>query len=86
VAAILEDEDVNSLEVDVDLMEVDIVPLRKAPGNIGIMDVAITSLKNARRNLDVLSEWQLSDSGSPTPYGTQSSSSAISCTVAKGVR
>jgi len=31
VAAILEDEDVDSLEVDVDLMEADRVPLRKAP-------------------------------------------------------
>ena len=31
VAAILEDEDLDLLEVDVDLMEADIVPLRKAP-------------------------------------------------------
>jgi len=55
VAAILEDEDVDSLEVDVDLMEANIVPLRKAPGNVDIVDVAITSLKSAGRNLDRLS-------------------------------
>jgi len=55
VAAILEDEDVDSSEVDVDLMEADIVPLRKAPSNVGIVDVAITSRKSAGRNLDVLS-------------------------------
>jgi len=55
-AAILQDDDVNSLEVDVDLMEADIVPLKKAPGNVGIVDVAITSPKSTGRNLDVLSE------------------------------
>ena len=50
MAAILEDEDVDSLEVDVDLMEANIVPLRKAPGNVDIVDVAITSLKSAGRS------------------------------------
>ena len=55
VAAILEDEDVDSMEVNVDLMEADRVPLRKAPDNIGIVDVAITSPKSVRRNLNVLS-------------------------------
>ena len=38
-----------------DLMEADRVPLRKAPDNVGIVDVAITSLKNVGRNLNVLS-------------------------------
>ena len=37
-----------------DLMEADRVPLRKAPGNVGIVDVAITSPKNTERNLDIL--------------------------------
>ena len=55
MAAILEDEDADSLEVDVDLMEADKVPLRKAPDNVGIVHVAITSPKSAGRNLDVLS-------------------------------
>ena len=55
VAVILENEDVNSLKVNVDLMEADIVPLRKAPDNVGIMDEAITSPKSVGRNLDVLS-------------------------------
>jgi len=55
VTAILEDENINSLEMDVDIMEADRVPLRKAPGNVGIMDVAITSPKSTGRNLDVLS-------------------------------
>jgi len=54
VAAILEDEDVDSLEVDMDLMEAERVPLRKAYSNEGIMDVAITSLKSVGRNLDVM--------------------------------
>ena len=56
MAAILEDEDVNSLEADVDLMEADKVPLRKTPGNVSIVDIAITSPKSIGRNLDVLSE------------------------------
>ena len=55
MAAILEDEDVDSLEVDVDLMEANRVPLRKAPDNIDIMDVAITSPKSVGRNLKILS-------------------------------
>ena len=41
--------------MDVDLMEADIVPLRKAPDNVGIVDVVITSLKSGRRNLVDLS-------------------------------
>jgi len=48
VAAILK-------ETDVELIETNRVPLRKAPGNVGIVDVAITSPKSAERNLDVLS-------------------------------
>jgi len=39
----------------VDLMEADRVPLRKTPSNVGIVDVIITSLKNAERNLVDLS-------------------------------
>ena len=54
VAAILEDENVDPY-VDVDLMETDRVHLRKTPDNVGIVDVVITSLKSAGRNLDVLS-------------------------------
>ena len=42
---ILKYKDVYSLEVDMDLMEADRVPLRKAPSNVGIVDVAITSPK-----------------------------------------
>ena len=34
MAAILEDEDMD-LYMDVDHMEADVVPLRKAPGNVG---------------------------------------------------
>ena len=53
VATILEDEDVNSLEVD--LMEADIVALRKALSNVGIVDVEITYQKSVMRNLVDLS-------------------------------
>jgi len=53
VVAIL--EDLNSLEVDVDLMKADRVPLRKTPDNVGIVDVAITSPKSVERNLIDLS-------------------------------
>jgi len=55
VAAILEDKNVDSMEVDVNLMEVDRVPLRKAPDNVRIVDVAITSPKSAGRNFDIVS-------------------------------
>ena len=55
VAAILEDEDVDLLEVDVDLMEADRVLQRKDPGNVGTVDVVITSSRSAGRNLDGLS-------------------------------
>jgi len=41
----------NSLEVDVDLMEADRVPLRKALSNVGLVDVVITSPKSVGRNL-----------------------------------
>jgi len=51
VAAILEDEDVDSFKMNVDLMEADRVPLRKTPDNLGIVNVVITSLKSAGRNL-----------------------------------
>jgi len=53
VAAILEDEDMDSLEVEMDLMETDRVPLNDPA--ICIMDVAITFPKSTGRNLDVLS-------------------------------
>ena len=49
MAAILEDEDVNLLEVD------DKVPLRKALGNISTVDAVITSPSSAGRNLVNLS-------------------------------
>ena len=55
VTAILKDVNVDPLDVDVDLMGADIVPLRKAPDNIDIMDVAITSPKSVGRNLKILS-------------------------------
>ena len=42
----LEDEDVDPLDVDVDLMEADRVPLRKGPDKVGIVDVAITFPKS----------------------------------------
>ena len=45
----------DSLEMDVDLMKADIVPLRKAPNNVGIVDIAIKYLKSVGRNLNVLS-------------------------------
>ena len=56
MTVILEDKDVDSLEVDVNFMKADKMPLRKDPGNVGIVDVAITSPKSAGRNLDVLIE------------------------------
>ena len=37
------------------LMEADRVPMRKDPGNVGIIDALITSLRNAGRNLVDLS-------------------------------
>ena len=55
VAAILEDEDVDSLEVDVVLMEADRVSLRKDPGYVGIVDAVITSPRSVERNLVDLS-------------------------------
>ena len=54
VAAILEDKDVDPY-MDMDLTEADKVPPRKAPDNVGIVDVVITSPKSARRNLVDLS-------------------------------
>ena len=55
MVAILENEDVDPY-VDVDFMKADRVSLRKALDNVGIVNVAITTLKNTGRNLDVLSE------------------------------
>ena len=55
VATILEDEDVDPLDVDVDLMKANKVPLRKAPGNVGIVGIVITSSKSAGKNLIDLS-------------------------------
>ena len=51
VVAILEDEDVDLLEVDVARMEADRVPLRKDPSNAGTVDASITSLRSDGRNL-----------------------------------
>ena len=55
MAAILKEEDVDSLEVGMDLIEANKMPLRKAPGNVNIVDVAITSPKSVGRNLDGMS-------------------------------
>jgi len=55
VAAILKNENVNLLEVDVARIETDRVPLRKVSGNAGTVDVVITSPRNAERNLVDLS-------------------------------
>jgi len=54
-AAILKDENVDPLEVDVVIMEADRVLLRKDPSNVGIENAVITSLKSVRRNLIDLS-------------------------------
>ena len=59
VAAILEDEDVDLLEVGVARMETDRVPLRKDPGNASTVDAVITSPRSAGRNLVDLSGAQL---------------------------
>jgi len=56
VVAILEDEDVDPLEVDIILMEVDKVPLNKDIDNVGTVDTVIIFLRSAGRNLDDLSE------------------------------
>ena len=55
VAAILDDEDVDLLEVDVARMEADRVPLRQDPDNAGIVDAVITSPRSVGRNLVDLS-------------------------------
>ena len=55
MTAILEDEDVDLLEVDVARMEADRVPLRKNPGNAGTVDAAITFPRSVRKNLVDLS-------------------------------
>ena len=55
VAAILEDEDVNLLKMDVAHMEADKVPGRKDPDNVGTVDAVITSRRSAERNLVDLS-------------------------------
>jgi len=55
VAMILEDKDMNSLKVNMDPMEANKVSLRKAPDNVGIVNVVITSLKSAEKNLIHLS-------------------------------
>ena len=53
--AILEDEDVDLLKLDMVLIEADRVSLIKAPGNVSIVDRVITSPKSAERNLIDLS-------------------------------
>ena len=55
VAAILEDEDVDLLEVGVARMETDRVPLRKDPSNAGTVEAVITSPRSVGRNLIDLS-------------------------------
>jgi len=55
VAAILKDEDVDLLEVDVARMEECRVPMRKDPSNAGMVNAVITSLRSAGRNLVDLS-------------------------------
>jgi len=50
VAAILEDEDVDSLEMDVVRIEADRVPLKKNPANVTTVDAVITFLRSAGRN------------------------------------
>ena len=51
MAAILEDENVHLLEVDVAHMEADKVPLKKDPGNAINIYAVITSPRSAGRNL-----------------------------------
>ena len=81
VAAILEDEYVNLLEVDVAHMEADKVPLRKDPGNAGTVDAVITSPRNVGRNLVDLSgrSFLSLDSSAPrnTPHDYSSTSSIL---------
>jgi len=55
VAATLEDEDVDILEVDVTRMEADKVPLSKVLSNAGTVDAVITSPRSAERKLVDLS-------------------------------
>ena len=55
MAAILEDENVDLLEVDMARIEADKVPLRKIPNNAGTVDALITSPRSAGRNLVDLS-------------------------------
>ena len=51
MAAILEDEDADLLEVDVVRMEAERVSLKKDPDNTGTVDAVITSLRSVGRNL-----------------------------------
>jgi len=55
VTAILEDEDVDLLEVNVARMEATRVPLRKVLSNADTVDAVITSPRSAGRNLVDLS-------------------------------
>ena len=55
MAAILEDENVDLLEVDVARMETNIVPLRKVSGNACLVDSVIISPRSGGRNLVGLS-------------------------------
>ena len=54
VATILEDENVDSLEMGRESYGSKQNASEKGPGNVGIVDVGITFLKSAERNLDVL--------------------------------
>jgi len=55
VAAISEDEDVDPLDVNVNIMEADRVPLKNASDNVSIVDVVISCPKSVGRNLVDLS-------------------------------
>jgi len=55
MAAILKDEDVDLLELDMARIEADRMPLRKGLGNASTMDAVITSPRSAKRNLIDLS-------------------------------
>ena len=70
VAATLEDEDVDILEVDVTRIEADRVPLSKVLSNAGTVDAVITSPRSAERKLVDLSGYNLSGSDSSAPRRT----------------
>ena len=70
MAMILEDEDVDSLEVDVDLMEADRVPLKKAPRQCRHCGYSNHISEKCWKKFGHSAWAQLSDSGSPAPCDT----------------